>query len=426
MSKNKSSDIKVIMPVRCGPNSRGITTLGRKIDLDNFQAATVRTARDINRRIVLNLIRKHQPVSRAELSRHSRLQRSTVSVITEQLIAERWVRVGAFGDLPRGRKPKFLHLNGERAGVVGIDIRPEKTGIMLADLEMRALTQESMVTNTDPDRFIKELCERIRNLMAANPQMHFEGIGVALPGRIDQASSRLVFAPNLAWKWIDLKAPLEAATGLPVELENAANACALAEIWSGVHSESVRNLVALTVSEGIGAGMILNGQLFRGATGLAGEFGHVSILEDGPLCKCGNRGCLESCASNTAAVRYFTELESKESSHKSAMQPTFDLVLKLAEQGDRNAIEALDRMAHYLGAGIAMMIAGLAPDVVVVVGEVTRAWERVGPIIHDAVTKRISTGMTTRIVPTDPVTQPRLRGTVALVLQQHFGVPHLL
>jgi predicted NBD/HSP70 family sugar kinase len=347
-------------------------------------------------------------------------------VITEQLIAERWVRVGAFGDLPRGRKPKFLHLNQDRAGVVGVDIRPEKTTIMLADLEMRSLSQESMATNTDPGLFIEELSGRIRKLKSANPQMHFEGIGVAVPGRIDLTSNRLVFAPNLEWKGIDLKGPLEAATGLPVELENAANACALAEIWSGTHSESVRNLIALTVSEGIGAGMILNGQLFRGATGLAGEFGHVSILENGPLCRCGNHGCFEACASTTAAIRCFSELEAKHNGRKSATPPTFDGILKLAEQGNGNAREALDRMAHYIGIGVAMMVAGLAPDVIVIVGEATQAWGRVEPIIQDTVAKRLSTGMTTRILPTDSATQPRLRGTIALVLQKHFGVPHLL
>src|SRR5689334_16362999 len=99
----------------------------RKIDLNNFQAATTKTARDINRRIVLNLIRKHQPISRADLARHSRLQRSTVSAITEQLIAERWVTMGALGNLPRGRKPTFLHLNGDRAAILAVDIRPTET-----------------------------------------------------------------------------------------------------------------------------------------------------------------------------------------------------------------------------------------------------------------------------------------------------------
>src|SRR3954451_12694506 len=105
------------MPRNFVTTGRESAPVGRKIDLGNFQSATVRTARDINRRIVLNLIRKHQPISRAELSRHSRLQRSTVSVITQQLIAERWVKMGASGNLPRGRKPKFLHINGERSGI---------------------------------------------------------------------------------------------------------------------------------------------------------------------------------------------------------------------------------------------------------------------------------------------------------------------
>ncbi len=414
------------MPLSYSAANREVSTVRRKIDLDNFQVASVRTARDINRRIVLNLIRKHQPISRAELSRHSRLQRSTVSVITQQLIAERWVKMGASGNLPRGRKPKFLHINGERSGIIGVDIRPETTTIMLADLETRSLAQDSMRTGENPDEFVAELARRIRRLMSAHSQLSFEGIGMALPGRIDLESNRLVFAPNLAWKSIDLKSALEFATGLEVELENAANACALAEIWGGTHSESVRNLVAVTVSEGIGAGLVLNGQLVRGSAGLAGELGHVMLQENGPLCKCGNRGCWEACASNSAAARYFTELEGAGSKPKIPGAPTFDSLLKLAQQGHPQAGAALERMAHFLGVGIAMTIAALAPEVVVVIGDVTRAWDRVGPIIDDVIAKRLSMGSKTRIVPTNPETQPRLRGTIALVLQKHFGVPHLI
>src|SRR6266568_3871451 len=262
----------------------------RKIDLNNFQSATTKTARDINRRIVLNLIRQHQPISRADLARRSRLQRSTVSSITEQLIAERWVTMGALGDLPRGRKPTYLHLNGDRAAILAVDIRPTETTIAVADLSMRFLTQETMPTSDNPEQFIKELCQRIGHTIQSHPRLTFEGIGVALPGRVDLASGRLTFAPNLGWKSIDLKTPLEQTTGLSVALENAANACALAEIWSGQYSEHVRNLIAVTISEGVGVGMILNGQLIRGVGGLAGEFGHVTIQERGPLCNCGNKG----------------------------------------------------------------------------------------------------------------------------------------
>jgi predicted NBD/HSP70 family sugar kinase len=413
------------MSLGCNLTAHGATARARKIDLNNFRVATARTARDINRRIVLNLIRKHQPISRAELSRHSRLQRSTVSSITEQLIAERWVRTGATEDTPRGRKPTYLHLNGDRAGIVGVDIRPGRTTITLAGLDMRFVTQESMSTGDDPQAFIEDLSQRVCSLVSSYPHIAFEGIGVALPGRVDLRSNRLAFAPNLGWDAIDLKTPLEQATGLPVELENAANACALAEIWSSRHPESVHNLMAITVSEGIGVGMILNGELVRGSSGMAGEFGHVTIQEDGPACKCGNRGCLEVCASNTAAVRYYDESASGHGGRQSASQTTFDLILRLADQGDRIACEALDRMAHALGAGIAMIIAGLAPDVVVIVGEVTRAWNRVGPTISRVVTERSATGAKTQIVPADPNTQPRVRGTIALVLQKHFGAFHI-
>src|SRR5947208_256417 len=129
----------------------------RKIDLTNFQVATSETARDINRRIVLNLIRTHQPVSRADLARHSGLQRSTVSVIAEQLIDERWVTEGANGHTLRGRRPRFLHLNKERVGIIGINVRPAKTTIGFADLDAHFLAQESFATAQDPKTFVSEL-----------------------------------------------------------------------------------------------------------------------------------------------------------------------------------------------------------------------------------------------------------------------------
>jgi predicted NBD/HSP70 family sugar kinase len=394
--------------------------------LNNFQVATTKTAREINRRIVLNLIRKHQPISRADISRRSRLQRSTVSAIAEQLISERWVTTGAFGDLPRGRKPTFLHLNRDRAGIIGIDIRPGGTTYVLADLDMRFLTQEFLPTARDPHQFIRELGEKLCQLMNSHPHIAFEGIGVALPGRVDLPTNRLVFAPNLEWEPIDIKKPLEEITGLPVELENAANACALAEFWGGHHSESVRNLVAVTVSEGIGVGMILNGQLVRGTTGIAGEFGHVTIQEDGLPCKCGNRGCFEVCASNTAAVRYFNESALGKRPPKAPGETTFDFVLKMAGLGDRQACESLERMSHFLGVGLAMMICGLAPDVIVVIGEITRAWKQVGPVVNETVSRRLSTKAMTRILPGASGVQSRLRGAIAVVLQKHFGAFHCI
>ena len=400
----------------------------RKIDLTSFQVATSETARDINRRIVLDMIRTRQPVSRADLSRLSGLQRSTISVITEQLIEEQWITEGAFGYLPRGRKPRFLHLNVERAGIIGINVRPTSTTIALADLNARFIAQESFSTAAEPQAFLRDLCERVADFIKLRPQVFYEGIGVSLPGRVDHLSQRLVFAPNLGWRDVDLKKPLESATGLLVEIENAANACALAEIWFGQRTDGMRDLIAVTVSEGIGTGIIANGQLVIGSTGMAGEFGHVSINEDGPPCKCGNRGCWEVYASNSATIRAYMQATSSSRANKANIaqrsnEPTFDDILRLAKQGDVRAAEVLDHMAYYLGVGMSMLITGIAPSLIVLVGEVTRAWERVNPIVKKVIAERAPTAKLTRIVPAEDAAQPRLRGTIALVLQKHFGAP---
>jgi predicted NBD/HSP70 family sugar kinase len=390
----------------------------RKIDLNNFQVATSETARDINSRIMLNLVRKLQPISRADLMRQSGLQRSTVSVIAEQLIAEGWLREGAVGQLPRGRRPTFLHLNENRAGIFGINIQPFTTDIGLANLAGHFLAQETISTPHSSAAFVTKFSSRVRELMKQHPMMTYEGIGVSLPGRVDLSSQKFIFAPNLGWHAADLKGQLENATGLPVSLENAANACALSEFWFGKHAEGVRNLVVVTVSEGIGVGMILNGQLVRGASGLAGEFGHVTIDENGPKCGCGNHGCWEVFASNSAAVHYYNETGGRKTPVK-----TYGEILARAQQREPLAGQTLERMAKYLGKGIAMLVMGLAPDVIVIVGDISQVWEKISPIVGGVVQKWASTHPTVKIKASGPGSQPRLRGIVALVLQKHFVAP---
>jgi predicted NBD/HSP70 family sugar kinase len=398
----------------------------RKIDLTSFQVATSETARQINRRIALNFIRRHQPMSRADLARRSGLQRSTVSAIIDQLIDEGWVTEGAVGRAPRGRRPRFLHLNVERAGILGVELRPETTTLGLAGVDARFVAQTSWPTPREPAAFVKELARAVGILRAAHPGISCEGMGVSLPGRVDR-DGRLVFAPNLGWGKVDLRNMLEAAVGLPVNLENAANACALAEFWFGRHPEHVRNLVAVTVSEGIGVGLLLNGQLIHGADAMAGEFGHVSLTDDGPLCRCGKRGCWERYASNSAAVDYYESTRGRSGGARSKASVTmrFEDLVSLANDGDKRAVDALERMGRYLGIGLAALVMGLAPEVIAIVGEVTGVWDRVGPIVAATVKARSLPHQTTKIVPTDRATQPRLRGAVTLVVQQHFGAPNV-
>jgi predicted NBD/HSP70 family sugar kinase len=391
----------------------------RQVNLNPLRAASNETARDINRRIVLNLIRTGQPISRADLARRSGLQRSTVSLIIEELIGDKWVIEGPMGRLPRGRRPTFLHLNDQRA-VICVDIRPSRITLGVADVNGGFTSQEELATPSDPGVAVKELARRIRAIVKAQPQKGFEGVGVSLPGRVDLSTHHLVFAPNLGWPLTDLKTPLERATGLEVELENAANACALSEMW--FNSTQIRDLVAVTVSEGIGTGILAQGQLVSGRRGMAGEFGHVPLDPDGPCCSCGSKGCWEVLASNTAALRYYFESR-PQTSRADSSHLTFQDLLRLAEQGDVFAGRALNRMAAQLGRGARMIVGGLAPEAIIFIGELTAAWERFRPIIDAEIqAQTLSSAPTLLLTGRDGATA-RVRGTMVLVLQKHFGAP---
>jgi len=376
--------------------------------------ASSEVVRDINRRLVLNLIRTRQPLSRADLARHSGLQRSTVSLIVEDLIAEDWVIEGPTARLPRGRRPTFLHLNEDRV-ILSIDLRPTQITTAMADVNGKFTSQEIFPTPADPHAAVAGIIARLRYIMKTSAGKKIEGVGIALPGRFDSDTNRLVFAPNLNWPDFDLAGPIAEATGLDVVMENAANACVLAAAW--FHNQNgAKDLVVLTVSEGIGAGLFVNGALARGYRGMAGEFGHVPIDGSGPLCGCGSRGCWEVFGSNRAALRYYSE-----DSGRDAGISFIDL-LALAGENDQNAIRALDRMAQYLGRGMRLIVAGLAPERIIVIGDLTRSWARFGPIIEAEVQAQVLPGgVAPEITPAHEDGLARLRGTVALVLQKHFG-----
>ena len=380
-----------------------------------MQSASSEVVRDINRRIVLNLIRTRQPISRADLARISGMQRSTISLIVEELVREHWVLEGPTVRLPRGRRPTFLRLNDDRV-IIGVDIRPIQTTVALADVNGQFTSQEAMPTPSDPKVAVKLLIQHIQSIMRSCENKKIEGVGISLPGRFNQSTDRLVFAPNLKWRDIDLRNPIIRATGLEVEVENAANACVLAAVWFD-RMEECRNLVVVTVSEGIGAGVLINGQLARGLNSMAGEFGHVPLDPEGPLCSCGSRGCWEIFASNRAALRYYRE------SGPPAEDLSFMELLNQADQGDVRAAKALYKMAHYLGRGMRMIVAGLAPERIIVIGDLTRSWHRFGPVIEAEVEGQVLPGgCMPLITPAHEDGTARLRGTVALVLQKHFGI----
>lgn len=382
----------------------------RHVDLADVQLASSETARRINRDIVLELIRTGQPISRADLARRSGLQRSTVSQIVEQLIGERWVCEGPVATAPRGRRPTLLGLNEELVSLA-IDIHPRQATVAVVDLNGRLLSRALSPLTSDPAASTRLLIEGLQRMQRAHPRKSTEGIGISLPGRIDPATQRLTFAPNLHWPDFDLKKAIESKMGLPVKMENAATACLLAEL-TFARMDGVRDAVLVTVSEGVGTGIFAHGQLIAGGHGLAGEFGHISIDPSGPRCACGQKGCWETFASCTAALRYYRELE------PASRNLSFHELLNMAEEGNRAAAQALEKQALSIGRGLRMILAALSPTVILIAGDITTAWHRYRPIIEREVAVLMLAGPPPLIRPTHESEIARLRGAAALVFQR--------
>jgi len=392
--------------VQPGQHARGM----RHIDLTDVQLASSETARRINRDIILELIRANQPISRADLSRQSGLQRSTVSQIVEQLIGERWVCEGSVASPPRGRRPTLLDLN-EDLVAIAVDIHPKLATVATVDLKGRLLSRSEVPLSSDPAASIQLLTDCMTRMRLALPGKSIEGIGISLPGRVDPESQRLIFAPNLHWPDFDLKKVIEKKMGLAVKMENAATACLLAELIFG-RMDGIRDIVLVTVSEGVGTGVFANGQLISGNRGMAGEFGHAQLDPAGPRCACGQKGCWETFASCRAALRYYKDLE------PNGGRITFHELLNMAEEGDQHAALALAKQAMYIGRGLRLIVAGLSPALILIAGDITSAWHRFGPLIEKEAAELTLGGTLPRIQPTHEGEIARMRGAAALVFQR--------
>ena len=387
----------------------GMTQSPQRFNFTRRQSASNTTPRQINRNLVFNLIRIHQPLSRADIARISGLQRSTVSLIVEDLIKEHWIVEGATAKLPRGRRPILLQLNNQRA-VIAVDVHPLRTTVAVTDIGGRILAQNLVPLQENSAKAIHAITSAVKKLMAANSDKSFDGIGISLPGRMDRSLQKPVFAPNLNWSTLSLKSRMQRATGLRVEMDNVANACALSEVWFG-ESDGAHDLVVVNVSEGIGTGIFANGHLLRGEDGMAGEFGHVQVEPNGLICGCGSHGCWETTASNRAGLRYFQEISGSEP------PKTFDALIKMAQDGDPSALAAIERMAHALGRGLNMITSALAPSEIVVVGDVTMAWYLFNPSVQ-AEMKQNPMAHTPKVRPSLEGNTARLRSAVALVMNE--------
>ncbi|MEJ7832592.1 MAG: ROK family glucokinase [Nocardioides sp.] len=263
----------------------------------------------------------------------------------------------------------------------GIDVGGTKIAGAVVDEDGRILEEHRVESPADE---VEAIEDAIAGLVAELGSRHeITCVGVGAAGYVDSARARVYFAPNLAWRDLDLKVELEERVDLPVVVENDANAAAWGEFRFGA-GEDVDDLLMITVGTGVGGGLVLDGSLYRGGFGVAAEVGHLRVVPDGAMCGCGNRGCFEQYASGSALVR-----ETRSAvSHSSLLardlleraggdieQIDGPLITDAASDGDAFAIEQLASVGRWLGAGIASLAAVIDPTVVVVGGGVSEAGE---------------------------------------------------
>jgi N-acetylglucosamine repressor len=401
----------------------------RRIDPRNFQRATRTTSKEINRQIVLNLVRAFQPISRADLARRMKVARGMVSPLVNELIECGLLVEAATGTSPRGRKPTLLHVRAHDRLVVGIDVRASETQVLLADFAGRTLALESFRTPATPDELLTELGERIPRLLETSAgEGTCQGVGLVLPGMVEPSSGRLVNAPTLGWCDVDLRTPLQALLGVEVHVERDAVACALEQMWQRGPGPGLDSFVYVTFSDGVGTGLVVHGRVVRGHGSTAGEFGHVPLSLDGPACSCGSRGCWEAYTSSCAIVarylgRELTGRESFAAVRESGL--TVGDVIARARAGDDVAGATLTATARYIGLGIAAIVNALNPASIVVGGEIAGAWDLIGEGIVGAMRERTLTddARSTPVVPEASDQGTRLRGAAALVVAPLFAAP---
>ena len=353
----------------------------KRLNLKTTNVVRSDTLRSINRRIVLNYIRESGPISRSEIAKQTALQRSTVSLIVNELRKEGMIKE-VHGQSSGGRPPILLSLQTMRPVALGIAVTTINTTVVSSDLTGKIISQEEFPTDPDVGVTMDRILECAKRVIAESGGT-IEGIGVSVPGVVDTEKGEALFVPHFKWRDLKIGEILERETGLTVKVGNDANAAALAELWFGQSEvREVRDFIMVLVEEGVGTGIVFDGQIYDGKGGTAGEFGHMTIGQGAPVtCATGSRECWEAFASERAALARYKNFLNNGAARDINVEKLIDLALG----GDEAATKAIKETAHYLGIGIANIIQGLGPEAVIITGALARAWALIGDELNSSV-----------------------------------------
>ncbi len=381
--------------------------------------------RAINRSAVLNVIKAEGPISRKDVSHRSGLSAATVTDITADLMIEDLVYEKAQGDSHKGRPPILLALNPRGGYVVGLKLTESQVTGALTDLEATVLAKRTIpLAGHGQDDAVEALADAVRGLLADGRirKNQLLGVGVGLAGTVDAERGMLRQSPHFGWRDVPLGEMLQRRVRVPVWIDNDVNTLTLTEKWFG-EGHGIDDFLTVTVGRGVGMGIVVNGQVYRGMVGGAGEFGHTVVDPDGPPCDCGKRGCLETFVADPALLRLAAQAVAR-----GEIPPPIDRVEDLiaqAEAGNPAARAILARAGEILGRGIANLVNLFNPQRIIISGEGVRAGDWLFGPMRSTIAREVMPGLA-------DMTEIRIdtwgddawaRGAASLVLRELFESP---
>ena len=336
--------------------------------MQSIRTGSKQLIREINQALVLNAVRTHRALSRTDIARTTGLGLPTVSGITSELIEAGLVVEGETRASAGGRRPVLLSLNAAAGYAVGAKLTEHEVIAVLTDLDANVVDRHVVtLPRAEVDTVVDAIAACADALVPAAGGRPVYGVGVGLAGVIDRDRGVVRRATYTTWQSVPLGALLEDRLALPVVVDNDVNALVAAEQWFGA-GRGTADFVAVSLGRGVGMGMVLDGRLYRGGGGGAGEFGHMKVDfgVDAPACPCGGRGCLETHASEPAIAAAVSAIVGE--------PVTIEMVYARAAAGDRPALDALTDAGRLLGVGVGNLLNLLNPRLVVIAGEGTRGY----------------------------------------------------
>jgi predicted NBD/HSP70 family sugar kinase len=381
--------------------------------------------RAINRSSVLNTVRTFGPISRTDTARHTRLSAATVSGITAELIEDGLIFEKEAGNSRGGRRPILLALNPRGGYTVGVKLSESQVVGALTDLEATVIASHTAsLDGHSLDETIDNIARLVDTLltMSGVESEKLLGVGVGLAGIIDPAKGVLRYSSILGWRDVPIGARLQERVHVPVYVGNDVDTLTLTEKWFGA-GQGLDNFLTVTIGRGVGLGIVVNGQIYRGSQGGAGEFGHTVIDVAGPTCDCGNRGCLETFVADPALVRMAGL--AVERGDLASTAGTVDGLLMEARAGNPAALSIFRRAGEVLGLGIANLINIFSPQRIIVSGEGVRARDLIFGPMREAIDRHVMPGLArdTEVEVDIWNDDAWARGAAGLVLQELFESP---